>query len=101
ALRADADLGMRLLPHAVARERREPRQVEVARDRLDQDVRHRRRRFADRKARMRPALEQDHVETEPARDECGERTAETGTDDREVEGGLGHPRECSYRVDSM
>ncbi len=84
ALEAAGDVGIRRAPRPPLRERADPRQIPAIRQLLEHEVGDRRRRFADREARMPAALEQRHRAALPAEDQRGQRPGEAGADDRDV-----------------
>ena len=99
AIEAASDFGMLPLPCPPLRERGKSRQVVVANQLFQQQVRERGGRLADDEARMTSALEEHDRTPEPPRDHRQERAGKPGADDGDVEVGV-HRESSKFKVQS-
>ena len=90
AFQSAANLRIGRLPGAVFGKGSQPVEAEAVGDGLEAKIGERRRRFADRKTRMRSAFEQGDGQTLPASDQGEEGAAKARAENRDVAIDPGH-----------
>ncbi len=85
AFQAADYVGIMALPRAVCRQWNQSWQIVTFGQLFNDQIHERRGRFADRKARMRAAFDEDHRQPEAPRDHCQQRRAEARADDCHIE----------------